>query len=692
MAYADPCEAVRNAARMLRPPARIRVSDAVTQHVKVRTASGGYDSWDPTVAPTIIEPMDMLSSRQHEAVIFAGPARSGKTQGLVDGFAGYMIKCDPSDMLIIQMSMEKARDYSKMRINRMVRNSPDLLEELSTSRQDDNTFDKWFKSGAALRVGWPTINQLSSNDFKFVALTDYDRMPQDIDKEGSPYKLGKKRTQTFLSRGMTLVESSPGFEITDPQWKPRTSHEAPPTKGILALYNTGDRRRWYWCCPHCNEYYMQLPGIEGFAFNHNRDLFGVTETEIIGDVQVVCTSCGAPIDESCKERMNATGIWVPEGCRVEREGREYGIVGEPRDTKIASYWQPGASAAYQSWRSIVQEYLNAMRMYDLTGDEENLKATVNVDQGAPYLPRVLAEQADSNDYKSRAEPYERYTVPDGVRGLLAKVDVQGGRNARFVVQVGGVGVRLEKWVIDRYSITKTEPDEGSEPRQINPAANIEDWDLLRKVINATYKLSDGREMRVAHVIVDSGGEAGVTERAYAWWRQLRYDGISNRVTIVKGDSQHVSQKTKLSYPDSSGRTDRKSGAVGDVPILLINTNKIKDAIANDLARTEPGPGYIHFPEWLGQWFYDELTAEQRGTDGKWKQVAKRNETLDLFVYWYAYLFHERVEREDWDNPRPWLRPWDENPNVMTADQRRELHSADKPVAQPLRRQTRFRFN
>ena len=33
--------------------------------------------------------------------------------------------------------------------------------------------------------------------------------------------------------------------------------------GILSLYNRGDRRRWYWPCPHCGEYFQ--PAAMWFA-------------------------------------------------------------------------------------------------------------------------------------------------------------------------------------------------------------------------------------------------------------------------------------------------------------------------------------------------------------------------------------------------------------------------------------------
>lgn len=42
-----------------------------------------------------------------------------------------------------------------------------------------------------------------------MALTDYDRFPEDIDREGDAFSLASKRTKTFMRSGMTLVESSP---------------------------------------------------------------------------------------------------------------------------------------------------------------------------------------------------------------------------------------------------------------------------------------------------------------------------------------------------------------------------------------------------------------------------------------------------------------------------------------------------
>ncbi len=60
------------------------------------------------MAPYVIEPMNCLASREYDAVIFVGPARTGKTIGLIDGWVIYNVICDPADMLIVTMTGGKS--------------------------------------------------------------------------------------------------------------------------------------------------------------------------------------------------------------------------------------------------------------------------------------------------------------------------------------------------------------------------------------------------------------------------------------------------------------------------------------------------------------------------------------------------------------------------------------------------------
>lgn len=408
------------------PPRRMPISEAVKKFMRVPKGAGNSVPWDPELTPYIIEPMNCLASREYDAVIFVGPARTGKTIGLIDGWIVYTIVCDPSDMLVVQMTEDKAREHSKKRLDRTFRSSAAVKKRMSPRRNDNNVHDKTFRDGSFLKIGWPSVNIMSSSDYRFVALTDYDRFPENIDSEGDGFSLASKRTTTFMSAGMTLVESSPGRDICDSKWRRKSPHEAPPTTGILSLYNRGDRRRWYWSCPHCGEYFQ--PAMDAMTgYRNEPDPFKASEAAYL-----LCPHCSGIITAEKKRELNSAGVWLREGQVIDRNGN---VSGEPRRSRIASFWMEGPAAAYQTWAQLVYKLLTAEQEYEATGSEETLRAVINTDWGLPYLPRASMEQRKSELLEQRAEPVPSRSVPDGINFLVATVDVQAGRHRRFVVQV-----------------------------------------------------------------------------------------------------------------------------------------------------------------------------------------------------------------------------------------------------------------
>lgn len=634
---------------ILRAPSRMRVADAVAQYMRVPMGAGNSVPWDPLVAPYVIEPMNCLASREYDAVIFVGPARTGKTIGLIDGWVIYNVICDPADMLIIQMTEEKAREHSKKRLARTFRVSPEVVSRLSPNKNDNNVYDRTFLAGNYLKIGWPSVNIMSSSDYKCVALTDYDRFPEDIDGEGDAFSLASKRTTTFMSSGMTLVESSPGRDVKDVKWRRTSPHEAPPTTGILSLYNRGDRRRWYWPCPHCGEYFQPCGDVvAGF-----RDIADPVLASEAAYIQ--CPSCSGRILPEQKRELNGRGVWLRDGESINADGSRYG---DPRRSRIASFWMEGPAAAYQTLSQLVYKLLTAEQEYETTGSEETLKTVINTDWGLPYLPRASMEQRKSELLEQRAEPVPSRSVPDGVNFLVATVDVQAGRHRRFVVQVTGYGSRGERWIIDRYNITQSlRGDSDGESQRIDPASYPEDWDvLLTDVFHKSWPLASdpSQQMRLMAMAVDSGGEDGVTDNAYKFWRRCRRDGLGKRIYLFKGDSIRRAKLISRTFPDNTGRTGRRAQAAGDVPLWLLQTDALKDRVNNALWRDSPGPGYVHFPDWLGSWFYDELTYEERSSDGKWSKPGRgANEAFDLMVYAEALVILHGYEKIRWPDAPEW---------------------------------------
>lgn len=644
----------RDVAELIRPPRRIRASQAAAEIMKVVAGDGTVRDWSPDATPYIVEPLDCMGSRRYDAVIFVGPARTGKTNALVDGYVAYKIECDPGDGLIIQISEDKAREFSKKRIDRMLQYSPRLSTRLSPRGHDNNVHDKTFRAGNYLGIKWPSKNVMASSDYQFVLITDFDRLDDNIDGEGDPFTLASKRTQTFGSTGMTLAESSPGRDIIDPDWeRPENQpHMAPPTTGILDLYNQGDRRRWYWQCPETECRHWFQPILEHFNRQSKR---------------AFCPHCGTEIDPMQKRQLNLNGRWVPEGCELTLEGD---LIGTPRESRIASFWMEGAAAAFQSWTSLADKMTRAEETFELTNSQETLKTVINTDWGRPYKHRRSDVQRSSQRLMDRAEQTERRTVPAGVRFLTATVDVQGGKNRRFVVQVQGTGVNREKWVVDRFNIKEDRGANNDQPpRQISPATNPEDWDLLtRDVLQRTYRLNDGsgRRMPILAVAVDTGGEgegeASVTSQAYDWFRRLRSDGLQSRAYLLKGASGKSTSRVRKTWPDNTGRKTRKSKARGDVPLYLLGTDLLKDTVAAMMDRENPGAWYLHTPHWLGRWWYEELTYEVCDPiTGKWSKPGKKaNEAFDLLAYDIALGIIIGVEKINWASPPAWAADWDSN--------------------------------
>src|SRR5215212_9196970 len=341
--YATALSDVCSGFAALKPPQSVTVAEGAAANLVIRQTGQAGAPWDVEETPYMREPMNMLASRRHEALAFVGPARTGKTAALLLGWMAHNVVNDPGDMLFIQMSKDKAREFSKTDVDRAMRNSPPVAAMKSPRVVDSNTFDTMFRNGVWLRIAWPTVTNVSGSTYRYVAITDIDRMEnaENVDGEGPLFDLARKRTTTFLSRGMCLVESSPGIEVTDPHWNPSHPHEGPPVKGVLGIYNRGDRHRWYWNCPDCRDWFEAAPGLDLFHLPDDQTLLDTVRTADIGAMaaeygsRIVCPCCGVLIPAKAKPYLNKTGRWLGQGQTIDADGV---VRGEAMRSATASYW------------------------------------------------------------------------------------------------------------------------------------------------------------------------------------------------------------------------------------------------------------------------------------------------------------------------------------------------------------------
>lgn len=677
---------ILDAAEAVRPAQRMTVSESAEHYRHLNNPGSYVGPWKNEVTPYLVEPMDVLQSQKFTGMAFAGPAQTGKTD-MVINWVGYSAKCDPADMMIVQTSQTTARDFSIRRVDRLHRHSPQIGAMLAAGTQSDNTFDKQYRSGMMLSLSWPAINELSGKPIPRLWLTDYDRMPENVDGEGSAFALARKRATTFRSHGMCGVESSPGYAVDNPKWVRTSKHEAPPTRGILAIYNQGDRRLWYWQCVDCRKWFE--PDFELLVYPDVDDAMEAAES-----AHLVCPHCEAvyhhdPVDgRPGKHELNRLGRWVPDNCAIDEDGV---IHGKPIRSTIASFWLKGVAAAFSDWKTLVFNFITAEREYENNQSEEALKTTVNTDQGKPYIPKSMRNERVPEVLKARAKPLEARHVPVGVRFLIATIDAQKNR---FVVQVHGIHANRDISIVDRFEIRKSKRlDPEGERYWVNPGAHPEDWKLItEEVMDKTYPLIDGsgREMGIRFTVSDSGGKEGTTANAYDFYRWLKYgdkaplddgeevkedeaqylwkSGMAGRFMLVKGASTKTHPRIAISYPDSQ-RKDRHAGARGEVPVLMMNTNILKDSLSHMLDRVEPGNGIL-FPDWLDDNFFIELTVEVRDPQKGWINPKRfRNESWDLLTYCLAAQLTPgiNIEHINWQDPPGWAEEWDMNELVFNPE-------------------------
>jgi phage terminase large subunit GpA-like protein len=661
-------EMIVAAADAVRPPERITVSEAAERYHIVNNPGQHVGPFSLDRTPYLREPMDVLTSLDYTGMAFLGPARTGKSAMFINWLCSTAIT-DPADMMIVHMAQHTARDWSQADLAKAIRNSPELRKRMTPGRQNDNVFDKHFLSGMRLLITWPTINNLSGKTIPRGWLMDYDRMPQNIDGEGNPFDLAKKRGETFGRYAMWGAEASPGFPVNDAKWLPKTPHEGPPTGdektggGIMQIYNRGDRRRWYWRCPQCNESFQ--PHFKLLQWPNSVDPMDAAE-----QVVLVCPHDGFPMTPDMQFELNLGGRWIKEGQVWLPDGS---IVGTPRRSDIASFWMFGPAAGFTDWKKLVYRYLVALDAYERTGDEGPLTTTTNVDQGDAYVPKVLEAGRLPEELKRRAQDWggsaEAPVVPVEAGGgfLVATVDVQAGGKPSFVVHVYLVSGN-DIWHVEMFKIRKSKRVDGDgDHHLIDPASHPEDWDLLiEQVLQRTVPLGDGsgRKMHIKIVGCDSGGADGVTANAYDFYRRLRArgDDLHRRFHLLKGaPSRTETAPLRVTYPNAQQK-DKLAIARGDVPVYLINSNIVKDQASNMLGREEAG-GAVHFPAWAEDWLYTQLTTEVRTAKGWENPSRRRNEAFDLLSYCIALLSHTDIRAHIagfWDKPPSWAGPWESN--------------------------------
>ncbi|MBN9525442.1 MAG: phage terminase large subunit family protein [Alphaproteobacteria bacterium] len=676
----------RAAASALRPPRRITISECAEKHRHVRNKGGGYSGpWRNSLTPYLVEPMDRQLRRDTDMVVIIGPAQFGKTEIFLNTIAHAALYA-PRDILLIQPSRSLAQDFSERRIEQgLLNTSPDVKAQIGESRGDDKVFTKTFKNGSMVTLGYPVSGELASRPVPFVLIDERDSIDDDIGGEGDPIVLARKRTTQFGKNGIITVVSSPKREDI--------------TKGIVPLFFDGDRNLWWWPCLDCGEYWS--PGFDADqvpTIAHLRILPDATPDQAASMAALICPHCGALTEaERHRTEMRSRGLWLPYGMGIRPSGD---LIGVRPVTRVGSYWLSGLVNAFKPLADTVHAYVTALRKYERTGDETDLKAEVNTTLGVYYKSKAVteAEQLEPGVLKERAEAFPLGVVPARAGAIFGTVDVQMNS---FVVAIWAVAATGEFWLVAYFDIFKAVEVDGIE-RQISPATNGADWDVLTDQVVLSRWPVEGTEdfMSPTLTMVDTGGKKGATGNAYEWWiRASRYRDaaglrvrLDRSIMLTKGGNRPDAPLITRSLIETDNRGRRlKKG----VKLYILNVHALKDIASSRLQVAKPGANYVHFSLDTPDRVYAELCAEVRTEDDGWQKRSPRNEAWDLFVQLLAAWVRKGGPKIDPASPPSWLRQVATAEVSPQADDRAvaegPAQAAVRPVTLPAKRKKRRGF-
>lgn len=649
--YRDPRDALLKALPSLAPPLKVSVVEAAEKHMRVKI-NNAWSKFRRETVPYMIEPMNMATSRNYRALIFAGPSRSGKTM-LLNGIWSHAITCDPARIGFYLDERATRDSYQMNTFSPIVRNSPDLAAKRATGRGSDTIDSKLFIGGTHITLDVVSGSRLQERTLDKALGTEFDQYGPDVDGEGEPLNLMLARTYMAGSRGLTAVESSPRAPILDESEVSADPHTAPKVAyGVFSHFPNTTRGRLYWPCPCCGT--MFVPNYDMLIVPNSDD-----DKEAGQAAKMQCPHCRDLISPDLKLEMLAASQWLHMGVEGKAVSLESGDV---IDTDMLGYWLDGTQAAFMPWADIVVKMRQAERQYKSTGDESQLRSVVNTRIGLPYRPRSGGGGDISIDdlrKKAEATPSNKKVAPSWTAFIVISVDTQG---TYFSVGVTAFGLDGRRQPIDRFDL-KNPPNgpDGPIDRVLRPGIFADDWKVLDDLENMRWTVDGGEwELGAVAATVDMQGEKATTDHAYKFMRRRRKAGKGTFWHLSRGrggKKREYRDRVWQASPETVSGKNKNRRVAKDIVILNMATDRLKDSVSAGLVMPEEGPNYCAVPDWMTNDELIEFTAERRDNDGVWSKRPGfvRNESLDHLVQAQATFIIIGGERLKADDPPDWAR-------------------------------------
>lgn len=542
----------------------------------------------------------------------------------------YCVHYGIGPVLYVTSDDDLAGEYMEKRFDPMIAAAgmQDYITPPVQKRANKATGDtrraKSFKGTFLRAVGSRSESKLSSFPVRIIHLDEEDKYPVSLVGGGSSADKAIRRSDSYGNLKKVFHNSTPKEKATS---------------RIGPLFRQGDARYYFVPCPMCG--FMQRLMWSQIKWDKNKA--GKLDLQMDDHGQVT----NNPVWHECANKECKYKMRDYEKILFMRE-RGFGGKAEWRPSKKPD--RPGLKSYHGNGMEGFRTWIDIVIQWDkIEGDAVLLQDFINDVLGEEYEAKI--DKPDEHYLMSRAETdWNRGDINECVKMLTMGVDVQ---KDRLEASLMGWTDRKESWAIEHYFFQGNPND-----------PNDECWHNLEEIIKQDYYKTNGTRVFLQVTLIDAPFE---NASVMSFCENMPCEPGGWRGVYPAFGKQTLSQIVK------------EHESTIKVPEILVDDQKLKFELYNNLKRRTPAaghsypPGFMHFPNDYTEDYYKQMVAEEvieivnnRGISSIFISNTKqrRNEVLDTtklalgglyymylkyFKLWNAILKarHKKEIRPDW---------------------------------------------
>lgn len=582
----------------IRPKPRPLFRDWLPKNIVLVDGPKKGEFWSPEDAPYLPAIADCLSLEDPSNLVTCRKCQQSGVSILALAWTLYLAEHAPDNVLYGVPGIEALSDMSGQKLQPLIDDwhkatgKSIIAPVTSRSGIGSTIHDKKFPGGFIKLANANTVMDLSQKTIRY-GVKDEASKWQMLPNGADPENLFFGRFTAFRrQKTYKIFElSTPELDSGDPMG------EGPGHCRIDRSFKRSDQRFWNIRCPECEYEFTQT--WDGFQIDREQPHKSV----------YVCPDCGHWISELERVPLVRAGRFVATQTGPDRH---------------PGFHVDAFISLMMSYEAIAEDFLKTEGK-----GEAGAKDFHNLVQALPYAMRGNAP--DEKLLMGRREDYPEDVVP--ADGLIFVGGADVGHHEIYV--------ELVAFAQDRQSWTVHAEVLAGETIDANQGA----WVLLDELYQRVFADAYGNDRRIEALAVDAG-DGNRTTQVYEWCRRRPNTYAVKGVKGRGAPAIDLPQKRSISR---RGKRQKYNGA----RTWPVGTWSLKGELYGNLHKdglsagepTDP-TGYCHFPKWLGEEFFLQLTAEyfhQEMVRGRyveeWRKSRKDNHFLDCRIYAMAMAEH-----------------------------------------------------